>query len=112
MQFYPEEVLVPWAARRLGTAVKWTEDRREHFIGSNHERKQIHDVRVGCDGEGRMVALETRFLHDSGAYCPYGLIIPVITAAQLPGPYRLSNYRYEFRAIFTNTLPTARTACS
>jgi carbon-monoxide dehydrogenase large subunit len=107
MQFYPEEVLIPWAARRLGTAVKWTEDRREHFIGSNHERKQIHDVRVGCDGEGRIVALETRFLHDSGAYCPYGLIIPVITAAQLPGPYRLSNYRYEFRAIFTNTLPTS-----
>jgi aerobic carbon-monoxide dehydrogenase large subunit len=107
MQFYPEEVLIPWAARRLGTPVKWTEDRREHFIGSNHERKQIHDVRVGCDGDGRILALETRFLHDAGAYCPYGLIIPVITAAQLPGPYRLENYRYELRAIYTTTVPTS-----
>jgi aerobic carbon-monoxide dehydrogenase large subunit len=107
MQFYPEEVLVPWAARRLGTAVKWTEDRREHFIGSNHERKQIHHVRVACDGDGRILALETRFLHDAGAYCPYGLIVPVITAAQLPGPYRLENYRYEFRAIYTTTVPTS-----
>ena len=104
MQFYPEEVLVPWAARRLGTPVKWTEDRREHFIGSNHERGQLHDVRVGCDGEGRILALETRFLHDAGAYSPYGLIVPVITASQLPGPYRLGSYRYEFRAIYTNTV--------
>jgi aerobic carbon-monoxide dehydrogenase large subunit len=107
MQFYPEEVLVPWAARRLGRPVKWTEDRREHFIGSNHERGQIHLVRVGCEGDGRLLALETRFVHDAGAYCPYGLIVPVITAAQLPGPYKLGSYRYEFRAIFTNTVPVS-----
>jgi len=104
MQFYPEEVLVPWAARQLDRPVKWTEDRREHFIGSNHERGQIHVVRVGCDADGRILALETRFVHDAGAYCPYGLIVPVITAAQLPGPYKLSSYRYEFRAVFTNTV--------
>jgi CO/xanthine dehydrogenase Mo-binding subunit len=107
IQFYPEEVLVPLAARRLGMAVKWTEDRREHFIGSTHERKQIHRVRVGTSEDGRIVALQTSFLHDSGAYCPYGLIIPVITAAQLPGPYRLDNYRYDFTAVFTNRVPTS-----
>ena len=107
MQFYPEEVLIPWAARKLSAVVKWTEDRREHFVGSNHERRQIHHVRVGCDDNGRILGLETRFLHDTGAYCPYGLIVPIITAAQLPGPYKLENYRYEFRAIFTNTVPTS-----
>jgi aerobic carbon-monoxide dehydrogenase large subunit len=107
IQFYPEEVLVPLAAHRLGMAVKWTEDRREHFVGSTHERKQVHNVRVGASDDGRIVALETSFLHDSGAYCPYGLIIPVITAAQLPGPYRLDNYRYDFTALFTNMVPTS-----
>jgi len=107
IQFYPEEVLVPWASRRLGRPVKWTEDRREDFIGSNHERGQIHDVKVGVDDDGRIRALETRFLNDAGAYCSYGLIIPIITAAQLPGPYRLSNYRYEFLNLFTNKVPTS-----
>jgi CO/xanthine dehydrogenase Mo-binding subunit len=107
IQFYPEEVLVPLAARRLGMAVKWTEDRREHFIGSTHERRQVHAVRVGASADGRILALETSFVHDSGAYCPYGLIIPVITAAQLPGPYRLDNYRYDFTAVFTNMVPTS-----
>jgi aerobic carbon-monoxide dehydrogenase large subunit len=107
IQFYPEEVLVPLAANRLNMPVKWTEDRREHFIGSTHERRQLHDVTVGLDKDGRILALETSFLHDSGAYCPYGLIIPVITAAQLPGPYKLENYRYDFTALFTNTIPTS-----
>ena len=107
IQFYPEEVMVPWASRRLGMPVKWTEDRREDFIGSNHERKQVHDVKVGVDDGGRILALETKFLNDAGAYCSYGLIIPIITAAQLPGPYKLDNYRYEFRNVFTNKVPTS-----
>ena len=107
IQFYPEEVLVPWASRRLGRPVKWTEDRREDFIGSNHERGQVHDVKVGTDADGRIVALETRFLNDAGAYCSYGLIIPIITAAQLQGPYKIPNYRYEFLNLFTNKVPTS-----
>ncbi len=107
IQFYPEEVMVPLAARLLGMPVKWTEDRREHFIGSTHERKQVHHVRVGASDEGKILALETSFLHDSGAYCPYGLIIPIISAAQLPGPYRLDNYRYDFTALFTNRVATS-----
>src|SRR3989442_3565469 len=107
IQFYPEEVLVPWAARRLGVPVKWIEDRREHFIGSNQERRQVHRVRVGADATGRILGLEDHFLHDTGAYCSYGLILPIITAAQLPGPYKLENYRYELRSIFTNTVPTS-----
>ena len=64
MQFYPEEVLVPWAAHRLGVPVKWIEDRREHFIGSNHERGQVHRVRVGCDDDGRILGLRDAFVHD------------------------------------------------
>jgi aerobic carbon-monoxide dehydrogenase large subunit len=107
IQFYPEEVLVPWASRHLGAPVKWTEDRREDFIGSNHERGQIHDVRVGVADDGRIVALETKFVNDAGAYCSYGLIIPIITSAQLPGPYKLENYRFEFRNVFTNRVPTS-----
>jgi CO/xanthine dehydrogenase Mo-binding subunit len=107
IQFYPEEVLVPWASRCLGVPVKWVEDRREHFMGSNQERGQVHQVRVAADDRGRILALEDRFLHDTGAYCSYGLILPIITAAQLPGPYKLENYRFEFRSVFTNTVPTS-----
>jgi aerobic carbon-monoxide dehydrogenase large subunit len=101
---WPEEVLVPWAARRLGRPVKWTEDRREHFVSSAHERGQLHEVRVGYDDDGRLLGLSVRFWHDNGAYVPYGLIVPIITSTQLLGPYKPGVYRVEFTSLYTNTV--------
>jgi CO/xanthine dehydrogenase Mo-binding subunit len=101
---WPEEVLVPWAAIRLRREVKWTEDRREHFISAAHERLQEHTVRVGFDDEGRVLGLDVRFLHDNGAYTPYGIIVPIITSTQLLGPYKPGAYRVEFHSVYTNTV--------
>jgi CO/xanthine dehydrogenase Mo-binding subunit len=101
---WPEEILVPWAARLLGREVKWAEDRREHFVASAHERGQVHFVRVGFDDEGRILGLDVRFLHDHGAYTPYGIIVPIITSTQLLGPYKLGAYRVEFTSLYTNTV--------
>jgi CO/xanthine dehydrogenase Mo-binding subunit len=101
---WPEEVLVPWAAMRLGAEVKWVEDRREHFVSSAHERGQRHKVQVGFDDDGRLLGLEVEFLHDNGAYTPYGIIVPIITSTQLLGPYKPGAYRVEFRSLYTNTV--------
>jgi aerobic carbon-monoxide dehydrogenase large subunit len=103
MMFFPEEVLVPWAAMQLGRPVKWTEDRREHFIAANQERGQLHTARVAVDAEGRIVGVESVFLHDTGAYTPYGMVVPIITATQLPGPYKVPNYRSDFTVLYSNT---------
>src|SRR5499426_1408501 len=73
MLFFPEEILVPYAAITLGRPVKWTEDRREHLLAANQERGQIHDVEVGFDDAGRILALRDHFVHDAGAYTPYGI---------------------------------------
>src|SRR5213594_486938 len=102
MLFYPEEILVPHAAITLGRPVKWTEDRREHLIAANQERGQLHDVEVGFDETGRILALSDHFVHDAGAYTPYGIVVPIITSTQLPGPYRLQNYAVEFEVAYTN----------
>src|SRR5437867_690220 len=102
MLFYPEEILVPHAAITLGRPVKWTEDRREHLIAANQERGQLHDVEVGFDETGRILALSDHFVHDAGAYTPYGIVVPIITSTQLPGPYRLLNYTVEFEVAYTN----------
>jgi len=107
MLFYPDEILVPFAAMRLRRPVKWTEDRREHFTAVNHERGQVHEVEVGHDAEGRLLALDVDFINDAGAYTPYGIILPVITAGQIPGPYRVPSYRVRFRDLYTNATPTS-----
>ncbi|HET7398945.1 MAG TPA: aerobic carbon-monoxide dehydrogenase large subunit [Intrasporangium sp.] len=104
MHPWPEEVLVPWAARRLGRAVKWVEDRREHFVSSAHERGQVQHVTVGFDDEGHLLGLDVRFWHDTGAYTPYGIIVPIITSTQLLGPYKPGAYRCEFWSLYTNTV--------
>ncbi len=101
---WPEEVLVPWAARELRHSVKFIDDRRETFIASSSERAQVHHIEVGFDDDGRILGLSVRFLHENGAYTPYGIIVPIITATQLPGPYKLPNYRVEFTCLYTNTL--------
>ncbi|MGP3913158.1 aerobic carbon-monoxide dehydrogenase large subunit [Nonomuraea sp. 10N515B] len=101
---WPEEILVPWAAMTLGRELKWTEDRREHFISSAHERGQVQYVRAGFDDDGRVLGLDVTILHDHGAYTPYGIIVPIVTSTQLLGPYKLGAYRVEFSAVYTNTV--------
>jgi len=107
MMFYPEEILTPFAAIRLGRPVKWIEDRREHFISANQERSQIHEVEYAFDDQGILLAVRDKFLHDTGAYTPYGIIVPIITACTLPGPYRLKDYYSEFTVLYTNKVPVS-----
>jgi len=101
---WPEELLVPLAARALGRTVKFTEDRREHFISSAHERGQVQHIEVGFDDDGRILGLDVMFWHDHGAYTPYGLIVPIITSTQLLGPYKPAVYRVRFESLYTNTV--------
>ncbi|TKV57766.1 xanthine dehydrogenase family protein [Nakamurella flava] len=101
---WPEDLLVPMAAKLLGRMVKFTEDRREHFISSAHERGQDQHIEVGFDDEGRILGLDVEFWHDHGAYTPYGLIVPIITSTQLLGPYKPQNYRVVFESLYTNTV--------
>jgi len=104
MHPWPEELLVPMAARALRRPVRFTEDRREHFISSAHERGQEQQIEVGFDEEGRIQGLSVYFWHDNGAYTPYGLIVPIITSTQLLGPYKPPNYSVTFESLYTNTV--------
>ncbi|MBX3059410.1 MAG: xanthine dehydrogenase family protein molybdopterin-binding subunit [Anaerolineae bacterium] len=102
MMFYPEEVLIPWAAMRLNRPVKWIEDRAENFVATTHERGQIHDVEAAFTKDGRILGIHDIFLHDQGAYAPYGLTVALNSQCTLLGPYDIAHYESEFTAVFTN----------
>lgn len=102
MMFYQEEVLVPWVAMKLNRPVKWIEDRAENFVATTHERGQDHEVEATFDKDGRILGVHDVFLHDAGAYAPYGLTIPLNSQCTLLGPYVIPNYYSEFTAVFTN----------
>ncbi|MCP3960865.1 MAG: xanthine dehydrogenase family protein [bacterium] len=102
MMFYPEEMLVPWIAMRLGRPVKWIEDREENFFATTQERGQVHESEIALTRDGEVLGIRDVFLHDNGAYNPYGLTVPINTQCTLLGPYRIPNYYTEFRVVFTN----------
>jgi len=102
MLFYPEEVVVPWAAMKLNRPIKWIEDRLEHFFATTHERGQTHDAEIALSRDGKILGIKDVFLHDTGAYDPYGLTVPINSQCTLLGPYVVPNYDSTFTAVFTN----------
>ncbi|ARQ02618.1 aerobic carbon-monoxide dehydrogenase large subunit [Pseudorhodoplanes sinuspersici] len=102
--FYPDEVLVPMAAMQLGRPVKYIEDRRENFIGSSHERTQIHTIELGALKTGEIIGLRDSFLHDTGAFIPYGIAVAQVASTSIAGPYRIPNIWVEFKAVYTPTV--------
>jgi aerobic carbon-monoxide dehydrogenase large subunit len=107
-ELYPEDVLVCVAAMRLGRAVKWIEDRREHLLCANHSRQQRHKIRAALDAEGRILALDDEFWHDQGAYVrTHAIRVPMMICGVLPGPYRVPAYRSLGHFRLTNKTPAA-----
>ena len=105
-ELYPEDVLTALAAVRLRRPVKWIEDRREHMVAANHSRDQHHRVRAAIGADGVVTGLDVAFVADQGAYVrTHGATVPTLTAALLPGPYRIPNYRVAGRVRLTNKTP-------
>jgi carbon-monoxide dehydrogenase large subunit len=102
MMYYPEEVLLTWATLRLGRPIKWIEDRRENFFATTQERGQVHYGEMALTAEGRILGIRHEFLHDTGAYDPYGLTIPLNTQSHSMGAYDVPNYRSDLKVVFTN----------
>ncbi len=90
---YPEDILVPAVARRLGRPLKWTETRREHLLAAAADRDQEHRARLGVRRDGTLVVLETEFTKDHGVAPTLGEAITLNTINHLPGPYRIPHYR-------------------
>ena len=103
---YPEEVVVAAAALLLKRPVKWTEDRREHFLSAIQERDQYWDLDVAFDDDGRLLGLRGRLIHDEGAYTPQGVNLPFNASTALPGPYVLPAYEIEVQVVETNKVAT------
>jgi aerobic carbon-monoxide dehydrogenase large subunit len=105
-EFYPEDFLIPFAARATGRPVKWIEDRREHLIATNHARDVACTLEIACNRDGTIVALRGRAIADVGAYLrTNGATGARNTAQILSGPYRVPNIRMEVSLFVTNKTP-------
>jgi carbon-monoxide dehydrogenase large subunit len=102
MMFYAEEMVLPWLAMKLNRPIKWIEDRRENFYATTQEREQIQEVEMALSNEGRILGIKQSIIHDTGAFDPYGLTIPLNTQSHSMGSYDVKNYSSEVTVVFTN----------
>ena len=104
---YPEEVLLPLLARRVGRPVRWVPDRSDDMVGLGHSRAQVQHVELGGRSDGTLEAMRLHIVGDAGAYPMVGAILPRNTGALSPGPYRIPRVRWSADAVVTTTTPTA-----
>ena len=104
---YPEDILIAWLAKMLDRPVKWVEDRHEHILNAAHSRDNIYDVEIGFDNDGRILAVTSSFLVDSGAYTPVGAGIAGNSIAHMLGPYDIPHYETDCKVVLTNRTPNA-----
>ncbi len=105
-EFYPEDFLIPFAARRAGRPVKWTEDRREHLMTLNHAREAECDVEIACTREGVVLGLRGHAYVDVGAYMRTNGAVGARNVAQfMSGPYRIENIDIDVSLLLTNKTP-------
>jgi aerobic carbon-monoxide dehydrogenase large subunit len=105
-EFYPEDFLIPFAARHVGRPVKWIEDRRENLMAMNHAREAAVDVEIACDRDGMILGLRGHADVDMGAYMRTNGAVGARNIAQfMSGPYRIPNIRLDSTLWMTNKTP-------
>jgi aerobic carbon-monoxide dehydrogenase large subunit len=106
-EFYPEDYLIPAAAKLVGRPVKWTEDRREHMMTANHARDIECDVEIAVSRDGRFLALRGQAWADIGAYIrTNGSVGPRNVAQYMSGPYTFENIDLKTTMLTTNKTPS------
>ena len=103
---YPEEVLVPWLARRAGRPVMWTESRSDSMLGLGHGRGQVQMAELGGTRTGRIEAYRLTVIQDAGAYPDMGAMLPFLTKSMLPGVYDIARQECIPVSVVTTTTPT------
>ena len=105
-ELYPEDILVPLAALKLGRPVKWIENRRENLMAANHAREVTYEIEIGFAADGRILGVRAVIHADIGAYVRTAALVPAeFGAALLPGPYRVPSYACDLWSVVTNKTP-------
>lgn len=104
---YPEEVLIPWVARRLGRPVKWIEGRSESMVATTQGRGLILDGELAALADGTILAVRASIVGEAGAYLHLNTAMPPIRAQQLlSGCYRIPAIAMTVQSVFTHRPPT------
>jgi|HubBroStandDraft_1064217.scaffolds.fasta_scaffold00567_19 carbon-monoxide dehydrogenase large subunit len=104
---YPEQVLVLYAARKIGRPVKWSAERSEAFLTDTQGRDHVTHAELALDENARFLAARFETTANLGAYLSnYATFIPTLAgSAMLAGVYATPSVYVRVEGVFTNTTP-------
>ena len=103
---FPENTLVPWAAKQLGRPVKWASDRQEAFLTDTQGREARISAELALDKDNRFIGVRAHSHANVGAYLSFfSLFIPTLAGFRLmTGAYRIPAAYVTVKAVLTNTV--------
>ncbi|MFV0296037.1 MAG: xanthine dehydrogenase family protein molybdopterin-binding subunit [Hyphomicrobiaceae bacterium] len=104
---YPEDILVLFAARRLGRPVRWISARTESFLADDHGRDMGVDALLALDKDGRFLALKADYTVNIGAYLSGRSLFMTNNIGGVPGVYRIGAIAASITGVYTNTMTNA-----
>lgn len=103
---YPEEALVPWAARKVGRPVKWVAARSESAMSDSQGRDHVTHCKLALKNDGTFTGLHVSTWANNGAYI--STVAPLIPTALyitlLSGLYKIPGIYGEVWGTLTNTV--------
>ncbi|MGZ4692877.1 MAG: xanthine dehydrogenase family protein molybdopterin-binding subunit [Acidimicrobiales bacterium] len=104
-----EDMCIMLAARKVPTALKWIEDRRENLMSAGQARHEHGAVKMAFDRDGTFLAAQLDHVQDVGAYpTPSPGQAAFAVGLMFPGPYRIPRGNFSTKLVFSNT--SGRTA--
>ena len=85
-----------------GHPVKLRLTREEEFVGTSVRQSLVSDIKVGCDKEGVLQAMELTYYFGGGAYNDYGVNIARAAGYSCTGPYDVPNVKADSLCVYTN----------
>ncbi|MGH8741483.1 MAG: xanthine dehydrogenase family protein molybdopterin-binding subunit, partial [Burkholderiales bacterium] len=103
---YPEQVVVLWAAKRLGRPVRWTSERGEAFLSDFQGRDSLISGALAVSAEGKVLGYEAKVQGDLGAhtvsFVPLANFRNILTTV-----YDVPAMHLQVRGATSNTVPTS-----
>ncbi|WP_244628229.1 xanthine dehydrogenase family protein molybdopterin-binding subunit [Stappia taiwanensis] len=100
---YPEDVMVAFAARRLGAPVKWCATRSDDLLAATHGRGATTSGELAVAADGTVLGLRAKLAFQLGSWMPFSAVIPARNAGRiLPGPYRVEDIDIGAKGYFAN----------
>jgi carbon-monoxide dehydrogenase large subunit len=104
---YPEDYLVPAAAKLLNRPVRWIETRSESLLTTTHGRGEIFDVEVAAKRDGTFQAMKVTQYLDAGAYLATLSAFQTCACLLAGGAYRWpGGIAARTVGVLTNRVPT------